>query len=105
MKRIALLAPLACSAALAAAQQLPFFANSAPLILEGKGAIYALTLPAEAYRGIARRDLADLRVLNGAGEVVPHALERQAATEKQAVPRSRWRFSRSRGRPAGRSRI
>jgi hypothetical protein len=62
----------------------PLFASSAPLSLEGKGAVYALTLPQAAYRGIARRDLGDLRVLNGAGEVVPYALERIAATEKTA---------------------
>lgn len=84
MKIVALLTLLACPAALAAPGKLPQFAHSAPLVLEGKGAIYALTLPAEAYRGIARRDLGDLRVLNGAGEEVPHALERLAATEKVA---------------------
>jgi uncharacterized protein DUF3999 len=84
VKRIPLVALLACTAALAAAENLPFFAHSAPLLLDGKGALYALTLPTEAYRGIARRDLGDVRVLNGAGEVVPHALERQAASEKKA---------------------
>jgi len=67
-----------------AADAPPLFANSAPLVLEGKGAVYALSLPESAYRGIARRDLGDLRVLNGAGEVVPYALERIAATEKTA---------------------
>jgi hypothetical protein len=80
MKRIPLLALAICSAAFAA----PQFHHTAPLLLEGKGAIYATLLPAEVYRGIARRDLGDLRVLNGAGEVVPHALERQAATERKA---------------------
>jgi hypothetical protein len=84
VKRIALLALLAWAASLAAAENPPFFAHSAPLLLDGKGALYALTLPTEAYRGIARRDLGDVRVLNGAGEVVPHALERQAASEKKA---------------------
>jgi hypothetical protein len=67
-----------------AADAPPRFANTATLSLEGKGAVYALTLPAAVYRGIARRDLGDLRVLNGAGEVVPYALERVAATEKTA---------------------
>ncbi len=76
---------LACLCPLAlAADALPPFANSAPLALEGKGAVYALTLPEAAYRGIARRDLGDLRVLNGAGEVVPYALERVAPKEKTA---------------------
>lgn len=84
MKLIPLLALLACPAALSAPAKLPQFVHSAPLLLEGKGAIYASVLPAAVYRGIARRDLGDLRVLNGAGELVPHALERQAATEKKA---------------------
>ncbi len=74
-----LLPPLAL-----AADAPPQFSSAAPLLLEGKGAVYALTLPEAAYRGIARRDLGDLRVLNGAGEVVPHALERVAAKEKTA---------------------
>jgi hypothetical protein len=76
---LGLLCPLAL-----AADAPPPFANSAPLALEGKGAVYALTLPAAAYRGIARRDLGDLRVLNGARELVPYALERVAASEKAA---------------------
>lgn len=86
MKRIALLALLAllsCPLALAADKR-PAFAHAAPLALEAGGAIYALTLAPEVYRGMARRDLGDLRVLNGAGEEVPHALERLAATETKA---------------------
>lgn len=81
---LALLALLACAGLPAAATPSPRFAHSAPLELEGKGALYALPLPLEVYRGIARRDLGDLRVLNGAGEVVPHALERPAGTEKKS---------------------
>lgn len=84
MRLIATVALLACPLALAAPEKRPQFAHAAPLLLEGQGAIYALTLPLEIYRGIARRDLGDLRVLNGAGEDVPHALERLAATEKKA---------------------
>lgn len=84
MKLITVLALLACPFAAAAAGKPPQFAHAAPLALEAKGAIYALTLPAEVYRGLARRDLGDLRVLNGAGEEVPHALERLAATERTA---------------------
>src|SRR4029078_4522279 len=70
-------------AAVGALARLPPFTPSAPLVLEGKGAIYALNLPAEIYRGIARRDLGDLRVLKGAGEVVTHAPERQPGSEKK----------------------
>ena len=80
--RTVALALLLCP--LAHAADAPHFASSAPLTLQGKGAVYALTLPEAVYRGVARRDLGDLRVLNGAGEVVPHALERVAASEKVA---------------------
>jgi hypothetical protein len=73
--------------AFAAPDRLPEFGYSANIALEGKGAIYALELPVEIYRGIARRDLGDLRVLNGSNEVVPHALVRPAASEnKPAAP-------------------
>jgi hypothetical protein len=34
---------------------------------------YAITLPAAVYQGVTRADLGDVRVFNGAGEVVPHA--------------------------------
>jgi hypothetical protein len=81
-----LAALLAAPAALAAGQRLPEFTHSAALALEGAGAIYALELPAEVHRGIARRDLGDLRVVNGAGEAVPHALVRQSRQEKRAAP-------------------
>jgi hypothetical protein len=100
--RIALLpALLAVPLALAAPDKLPPFTHSAPLALQGKGAIYALTLPAEVYRGIARRDLGDLRVLNAAGEVVPHALERLAATEKKAGSSLALAYFPLHGQPGG----
>jgi len=68
-----------------AQQKPPEFTRAADLTLEGKGAIYALDLPIEAYRGIERRDLGDLRVQNGAGEFVPHALLRPASSERKQV--------------------
>jgi hypothetical protein len=66
-------------------QRPPEFARAAELALEGKGAIYALELPLGIYRGLERRDLGDLRVHNGAGEVVPHALLRPASSERKPV--------------------
>lgn len=87
MKWLPLLLLFAVRAAVAAPERLPEFRHSAEIALEGRGAIYALELPEAAYRGMARRDLGDLRVLNGAGEVVPHALLRSAASEsKPAAP-------------------
>lgn len=76
-----------CQPGFGAAERLPEFGHAAEIVLEGKGAIYTVDLPVEVYRGIARRDLGDLRVLNGAGEVVPHALLRSPASEsKPAAP-------------------
>lgn len=76
---------LVCGAAFAAPERLPQFQHAAVLALEGQGAIYTLELPVEVYRGLARRDLGDLRVLNGAGEVVPHALLGSPASERKAA--------------------
>jgi hypothetical protein len=40
----------------------------------GNAAAFRAPLPTEVYRGLTRRDLLDVAVFNGAGEVVPHAL-------------------------------
>lgn len=82
-------------------QRLPEFARSADLSLEGKGAIYALDLPIEVYRGIERRDLGDLRVQNGAGEFIPHALLRPASSERKPAAQITLPFFPLLG-PAGR---
>ena len=42
-----------------------------------------LELPRAVYRGAVRPDLGDLRVFNGAGEVVPHAFRPRASVETQ----------------------
>jgi hypothetical protein len=47
----------------------------------GSEALYDVTLPTSVYQGVTRRDLGDVRVFNGAGEVVPHAF-RPRRTEK-----------------------
>lgn len=59
------------------------FAYGLPIQADGRDALYRLELPGAVYRGVLRRDLGDLRVFNGAGEVVPHALYRRAASEAQ----------------------
>jgi len=57
-------------------------------VTEGNG-VYGLDLPLAVYEQAVRRDLGDLRVFNGAGEIVPHAV-RSVATEtrqtRQPVP-------------------
>ena len=83
MKWLLLALVCACRFAFAASERVPEFGYSADIALEGRGAIYALELPVEVYRSMARRDLGDLRVLNGANEVVPHALMHSPASEKK----------------------
>lgn len=92
----------ACGTAFAAPERLPQFRHMAVLALEGEGAIYTLALPVEVYRGLARRDLGDLRVLNGAGEVVPHALLGSPASEKKPAAPVAMNFFPLYG-PAGRA--
>ena len=88
MRGLALL--LAAAASLAVAQERPGDFNfSAPVALEGTASHYRFSLPAQAYRGTARRDLGDVRVFNAAGEPVPYAfaqrdLQRPAPTVQAA---------------------
>jgi hypothetical protein len=67
-----LLCMLACLGA-AAQERLDEFAYSVPLELSGDSALYQLEVPLPLYEGVTRADLADVRVFNGHGEVVPHA--------------------------------
>jgi hypothetical protein len=53
--------------------------------------LYELALTRAVYAGLTRADLGDLRVFNGAGEPVPHAIEMPASTgpgetERVALP-------------------
>jgi hypothetical protein len=47
------------------------------LEVDGDGALYSLPLPEVMYQGCVRKDLGDLRIFNGYGEVVPHLLQRE----------------------------
>jgi hypothetical protein len=65
------------------------FAAGLPLPTTEAGAMYRLPLPLAVYERVVSQDLADLRVFNSSGEVVPHALRRvpQPAEERtQTVP-------------------
>lgn len=55
-----------------AAEKPADYAYGMALDVDGSEALYEITLPAAVYRGVARADLADVRVFNGAGELVPH---------------------------------
>jgi hypothetical protein len=83
-----LLPVLAMAAAgLAAAQErLSEQPYAAPLTVDAPASHYRFTLPAAAYRGAARRDLADIRIFNAAGEPVPYAFApRESAAAAAAL--------------------
>lgn len=73
MKYLVYLSFLACAGVMAAERPADF-AYGIAIDVGGNEALYEVTLPAAVYRGVVRPDLGDLRALNGAGEVVPHAL-------------------------------
>jgi Protein of unknown function (DUF3999) len=55
----------------------------------GQGPFFRVELPAEVYLMVRRPDFSDIRIFNGAGEIVPHALRATAQLEevaKTAVP-------------------
>lgn len=47
--------------------------REAEIVLSGSGPYYELVVPVGAYPDALRPDLAELRILNGRGETVPHA--------------------------------
>ena len=87
MKRC-IAATLTAAALGAQAEQPQDFARGVALGTDGKDALYEIAVPAAVYEGVVRADLGDLRVFNGAGEVVPHAFRARVTetTEKQAPP-------------------
>jgi len=84
-------AVLACLSALWAAGVLgaespSSFAYGIAIRADKSEALYRLALPRAVYRGAVRADLGDLRVFNGAGEVVPHAFRPRVTVESQERP-------------------
>ncbi len=72
-------ASIICGAALAAGEPTPKdFAFAMPIVIEGNEAAYQLDVPLAVYQKAVRNNLADVRVFNGSGEVVPHALRSDA---------------------------
>ena len=73
------------SAALVQAAEKPTdYAYGLKIEASGSEALYDVTLPPAVYQGVTRRDLGDVRVFNGADEVVPYAW-RPRRTEKNAA--------------------
>jgi hypothetical protein len=76
---------LACTAPASAAQRMEDFGYAATIAVETGEALQRVEVPQAAYEGSAQPHLADLRVFNGQGEMVPFAfLPRQAPDEAQA---------------------
>jgi hypothetical protein len=77
---------LALTSAACGAQALDDFAYAAELSVSTPAPFYSVTLPRPVYEGAASGDLRDVRVFNGAGEVVPHAWRpRQATVQPPAL--------------------
>lgn len=72
MTRLAFLL-LALLGGAAGAQDGSALRHRAPILAPESHSHYRVLLPARVYAGIEQRDLGDLRVLNAAGEPVPHA--------------------------------
>lgn len=81
MRRFAILLALGIPA-MVLAQSPSDFARGATIQADG-GSIYRALLPDDVYETAVRADLGDLRVLNAAGEPVPHTLREVPAPETQ----------------------
>lgn len=83
MKVLIVLLALASSAAVAAERPADF-AYGVEIKTGAPNALYEFEIPLAVYRGVTRSDLADVRVFNADGELVPHALKPR--DEKQTEP-------------------
>jgi uncharacterized protein DUF3999 len=87
MKALALIT-VALALAAPAAERPGDFGYTASISPEAAASHYRLTLPAETYRGAARRDLGDVRIFNAAGEPVPFAFAPRDAPPTRATVQS-----------------
>ena len=87
---------------LAAAEQPRDFGYGIPLQTSGQAALFQIEVPRPVYEGVVRADLGDVRVFNGTGEVVPHAVRpRITATKETPEPVSVTLFPIRTDAPAG----
>jgi hypothetical protein len=75
----------ALAAASAFADSPADYRSSAPVTPSGSDALHRVTLPFEAYRD-TRRDLADIRIFNAAGEALPIAFGAEPEPAREAPP-------------------
>ena len=83
MRIVATLA--ACALSTVFAQGAADFRGRASIDVPGSGPIYRVALPEGVYRD-ARADLADVRIFNARGEMVPIALASEPAATREALP-------------------
>jgi len=83
MKKLVVSLMLAQSLAAAAAERPQDYAYGIPIDADSREALHEIEIPAALYRGVSRNDLGDIRVFNGHGEVVPHALRPRAAVHME----------------------
>jgi Protein of unknown function (DUF3999) len=74
------------SAASAAELSPTDFASGMPVVTSGDGAAYRVALPLALYQDAVRENLADIRVFNASGEVVPYAVIRPSARTQPRGP-------------------
>jgi hypothetical protein len=55
------------------------FASGMPVVTSADAAAYRVALPLAVYQGTVNESLADIRVFNASGEVVPYAISRPSA--------------------------
>lgn len=53
------------------------FSYGMTITVEGTQALFSFPMPMEAYRRLTRSDAGDMRIFNGAGEMVPYTLRQQ----------------------------
>jgi Protein of unknown function (DUF3999) len=89
MRRAALIAlMLSAPIALAAQVSQANFVRGLEIRTDARGSLYRVLLPDDVYDTSTRADLADIRVLNAAGDAVPHTLRQVPRT---VGPDAEWR--------------
>ena len=85
MMRSLVLVALAAAAA-AHAERPADYAYGIPIEAGAPSAVLRVAVPAAVYEGVVHRDLADLRVFNADGEVVPFAFVPRPAAPRERPP-------------------